>query len=136
LVAASAYALDPYLNIGLPAGRSGQKLAHYRDQVGNHGAANAGEIAARPGPGKSEQYRGFGRVLVLCNGVPTSLLDKSIGNQAIKGLAFITIQSFCPFHAPSGHDIAKDRKFFVADDDGFCHLTAPASSRPSALDLL
>ena len=64
-------------------------------------------------------------MLVVCNGVSTSLLDKSIGNQAIKSQAFICIQIFNPFHAPAGNDISKDRQFFVSDGDGVCHLTAP-----------
>jgi hypothetical protein len=52
-----------------------------------------------------------------------SLLDKSIGNQAIKSQPFICIQIFNPFHAPAGNDITKDRQFFVSDGDGVCYLT-------------
>ena len=57
----------------------------------------------------AQKQLGFGGVFVVRNGVPISLLDKSIGNQAIKSQPFICIQIFGPFHAPSGHDIAKDR---------------------------
>jgi len=84
----------------------------------------------------AQKQLGFGGVFVVCNGVPISLLDKSIGNQAIKSQPFICIQIFGPFHAPSGHDIAKDGQFFACDGDEFCHLTLHMrSSQPSALDL-
>jgi hypothetical protein len=72
-----------------------------------------------------EKQLGFGGVLVFCDRVSVGLLDKSIGNQPIKSEPFICIQIFGPFHAPSGHDVAKDSQFFVGDGDGFCHLTAP-----------
>ena len=79
----------------------------------------------------AQKQLGFGGMFVVCNGVPISLLDKSIGNQAIKSQPFICVQIFGPFHAPSGHDIAKDRQFFVCDSDGFYHLIAPyAPDRP------
>ena len=52
-------------------------------------------------------------------------LDKSICNQAIENQAFICIQIFGLFLAPSGHDIAKDRQFFVGNGVGVCQLTAP-----------
>ena len=84
----------------------------------------------------AQKQLGFGGVFVVCNGVPISLLDKSIGNQAIKSQPFICIQIFGPFHAPSGHDIAKDGQFFVCDGDDFRHLTLHMRSQPSALDLL
>jgi hypothetical protein len=50
--------------------------------------------------------------------VSIGLLNKSIGNQTIEIQAFTCIQILGLFHAPSGHDIAKDRQFFVGDVTG------------------
>ena len=73
----------------------------------------------------------LGSVLVFCNGVSISGLDKSMSNQAIESPPFICIQIFGALHAPSANDVAKDRQFLVVDDDGFCHLTAPTTfNRP------
>jgi hypothetical protein len=69
----------------------------------------------------------LGSVLVFCNGVSISGLDKSMSNQAIESPPFICIQIFGTLHAPSANDVAKDRQFLVVDDDGFCHLTAPTT---------
>jgi hypothetical protein len=79
-----------------------------------------------------EKQIGFGGVLVFCNGASISLLDESIGYQAIESLPFTPIETFGLFHAPPGDDITKDRQFFVGDGDGFSHLTLHMSSRPSA----
>jgi hypothetical protein len=73
----------------------------------------------------------LGSVLVFCNGVSISGLDKSMSNQAIESPPFICIQIFGALHAPSANDVAKDRQFLVVDDDAFCHLTAPTTfNRP------
>ena len=81
--------------------------------------------AAYPDAELGEKQLSFGRVFVFFKERFVNRLDKSICYQSIKGLRFICIQIRGPFHAPSGHEIAKDRQFFVGDDDGFCHLTAP-----------
>ena len=60
-----------------------------------------------------EKQIGFVGVLVFCNGVSISLLDESIGYQAIESLLFTPIETFGLFHAPPGDDITKDRQFFV-----------------------
>ena len=41
-----------------------------------------------------EKQIGFGGVLVFCNGASISLLDKSIGYQAIESLLFTPIETF------------------------------------------
>ena len=46
-----------------------------------------------------EKQPGFCGVLVVCNGLSISLLDKSISNQAIDNQPFVRIQIFGPFHA-------------------------------------
>jgi hypothetical protein len=74
-------------------------------------------------------------VLVFCNGVG-SRLDKSVSYQSIKSLPFICLQSCGLFRSPATHDIAKDGEFFVADGDGFSHLTAPVSFDRHGLALL
>jgi len=81
----------------------------------------------------SEKQLGFGGVLIVCDRMSVSLLDKSVSNQTIKGQPFICIQIFLFFQHQSAYDIAKDRQFFVGEGDGFCHLTLHKSSRPSAL---
>ncbi len=45
----------------------------------------------------AQKQLGFGGVFVVCNEVPISLLDKSIGNQAIKSQPFICIQILARF---------------------------------------
>ena len=60
-----------------------------------------------------EKQIGFVGVLVFCNGASISLLDESIGYQAIESLLFTPIETFGLFHAPPGDDITKDRQFFV-----------------------
>jgi hypothetical protein len=41
-----------------------------------------------------EKQIGFGGVLVFCNGASISLLDESIGYQAIESLLFTPIETF------------------------------------------
>jgi hypothetical protein len=72
-----------------------------------------------------EKQLGFGGVLVFCDRVSVSLLDKSVGNQAIESQAFICTQILDLFQAPSGYNIAKERQFFVGNRVGVCHLIAP-----------
>ena len=49
-----------------------------------------------------EKQIGFGGVLVFCNGASISLLDESIGYQAIESPLFTPIETFGLFHAPPG----------------------------------
>ena len=86
-----------------------------------------------PTQSSGEKQIGFGGVLVFCNGASISLLDRSIGYQAIESLLFTPVETFGLFHAPPGDDITKDRQFFVGDGDGFSHLALHMRSRPSGL---
>jgi hypothetical protein len=75
-----------------------------------------------------------GGVLVFCNGASISLLDESIGYQAMESLLFIPVETFGLFHAPPGDDVTKDRQFFVGNGDGFSHLTLHrAPDRPLSI---
>jgi hypothetical protein len=63
-----------------------------------------------------EQKVSFAGVFVAIN-----LLDKSIGNQAIKSRPFIRVEFFGSFDAPRGDDVRKDREFVVGEGGGCCH---------------